>query len=359
MVDYHYLTDSAHLAALSKALNCPEIAVDVECENNLHRFGARLSLIQISVSKDTWIIDVVAMKDMSSLKGIFESESIQKVFHDVSFDLRILFHELGWKIRNIYDTQLAARFQGKEKIGLGSLLEEYFNIHKEHKFQRFDWLRRPLPAAVLDYAAKDTIYLLPLKRRLEQELQQRGRKQWVDEECYHLQEMDWSYHEQTYMDLGGIRSLSDVERGRVKALFALRQDLAKEVDRPSFMIFTNKQILEFAKSPPASWHHLRVHPLVKRNASLFQEAMRKAQPIPRETAPRFTPEQKQGIDQLLEARDAIAQNITLAPSLLISIEEVHKVVCRKSISTLRPWQKVLLEKPLKMVLGMKYTEGRK
>ena len=139
MADYHYLSDSAHLASLAKALgNCSEIAVDVECENNLHRFGAKLALLQISVSKDTWIIDVVTIKDMSGLKGIFESGAIQKVFHDVSFDLRILFHELGWKIRNIYDTQLAARFLGKEKIGLGSLLEEYFNIHKEQKFQRFD-----------------------------------------------------------------------------------------------------------------------------------------------------------------------------------------------------------------------------
>ena len=202
---------------------------------------------------------------------------------------------------------------------------------------------------MLDYAAKDTIYLLELKRKLEQELQQRGRKEWVDQECRHLQEMDWSYHEQTYLDIGGVRSLSPLERGRVKALFELRQNFARQVDRPSFMIFTNKQLLDFAQSPPHSWHNQRVHPLVRQNDRLFQEALRKAPPVEREQGRKWTTEQRQRIDLFLEARKAIAERIGLAPSLLISADEVQEMVRSKSAATLRYWQKGLLEEPLKQL----------
>ncbi|MEK6901272.1 MAG: ribonuclease D [Nanoarchaeota archaeon] len=354
MVHFQYLTQPRELLSVVKSLEHSSlIAVDVECENNLHHFGAKLSLIQVSTNLGTWIIDVLAIKDLSSLRAIFESETIQKVFHDVSFDLRILFHQFGWNMRNIYDTQLAAKFLGKEKIGLGSLLEEYFDVRKEEKFQRFDWLRRPLPSLVLDYAAKDTMYLSDLKRKLEEELQQNGKKSWVDEECRHLQDMDWSYHEQTYLDISGVRSLSAQERGRVRSLFALRQDLAKQVDKPAFMIFTNKQLIQFAQSPPDSWHNLRVHLLVKRNSILFEQAIQNAQPVELKREREFTPQQMQAIRHFLEARNIIAQKIALAPSLLISTEEIQEVVRSNSLSSLRNWQKALLERPLKMVLEKK------
>lgn len=353
MVDFQYLTWPQNLSSLARTLKPSfEIAIDVECENNLHHFGAKLSLIQISSHQGTWIIDAIAIKDLGPLRVIFESESIQKVFHDVSFDLRILFHECGWKVKNIFDTQLAARFLGKENVGLGSLLEEYFKIRKEEKFQRFDWLRRPLPAFVLEYAAKDTAYLLNLKQKLEQELQHQGKKQWVDEECRHLQNRDWSYHEQTYMDIGGVRSLSAVERGQVKSLFALRQDLARQVDRPAFMIFTNKQLLELARNPPPSWHNLRVYPLVQRNSSLFEQAIKDAQPVELTIEQQFTKKQMRAIHTFLDARKIIAQKIALAPALLISTEEVQELVRSRSISQLRQWQKVLLEQPLKPLGGL-------
>ena len=354
MVNFQYLTKPHELPSLVKLLErSSQIAVDVECENNLHHFGAKLSLIQISTTQQTWIIDVLVIKDISFLRAIFESDTIQKVFHDVSFDLRILFHQLGWNTRTIYDTQLAARFLGKEKIGLGSLLEEYFNLRKKEKFQRLDWLRRLLPPLVLEYAAKDTIYLLELKRKLEEELQQKSRKQWVDEECQHLQDLDWSYSEQTYLDISGVRSLSAREKGCLKSLFALRQDLAKQVDKPAFMIFTNKQLLQFAQSLPASWHNLRVHPLVKHNSILLEQAVKNAQPIELKREREFTQKQMQAIHRFLEARNAIAQKIALAPSLLISTEEIQEVVRSNSLSRLRNWQKAFLEQPLRIVLGMK------
>ncbi len=353
MVDFQYLTQPRDLLSLAKILEpASEIAIDVECENNLHHFGAKLSLIQVSTMQSTWVIDALMMKDLSPLQAIFESEAIQKVFHDVSFDLRILFHECGWRMKNIFDTQLAARFLGKEKVGLGSLLEEYFKIRKEEKFQRFDWLRRPLPPLVLEYAAKDTLSLLELKRQLELELQHQGKKQWVDEECRHLQNLDWSYHEQTYLDIGGVRSLSPVERGRVKSLFTLRQDFAKQIDRPAFIIFTNKQLLEFAKSPPASWHTMQVHLLVKRNSVLFEQALKNAPPVELTIEHQFTSKQMRAIRAFLDARKIVAQKIALAPALLISTEEVRELVHSKSISRLRQWQKALLEQPLKPLLEL-------
>ncbi len=354
MIHFQYITTLTQLERIIPTISEEKIlSIDLECENNLHHFGAKLSLIQISTSKENFIIDILLTKDVSLLKPIFESQNIQKIFHDVSFDLRILFHELSWHVRNVYDTQLAAKFLAKQKLGLGSLLEEYFKIKKEEKFQRFDWLIRPLPSQVLEYAAKDTLYLLELKKKLEEELQRIGKNEWVIEECKNLENLDWSYHEQTFLDISGVRSLSPIERGRLEVLFTLRQKMAIQADRSAFMIFTNKQLLEFAKNPPTSWKNLsKVHPLVKINSNLFEEAIKNAQAVdfPKQIRHRFSDSEIQKIKDFLEIRKNLAEKLSLAASLLINLDEIHNVVKTKSASQLRSWQKKILEKDLQKLI---------
>ena len=42
---------------------------------------------------------------------------------------------------------------------------------------------RPLPEAMITYAAKDVQHLLPLAKRLEKQLAEKNRLAWVKEEC--------------------------------------------------------------------------------------------------------------------------------------------------------------------------------
>ena len=56
-----------------------------------------------------------------------------KVFHAAEYDLICLFRDYGFQFDFLFDTMIAARILGYNKIGLGSLLEKYFGIQMEKK----------------------------------------------------------------------------------------------------------------------------------------------------------------------------------------------------------------------------------
>jgi len=307
MNDFRYITAHSDLVNESKELQkTPSLAIDIECENNLHHFGTYISLLQISSEKKNWIIDVLLLKQINPLIEIFEDQKIQKIFHDINFDLRIISHQFSCKVRNFFDTQLAAEFLGKQKISLGSLLKEYFNLEKEEKYQRIDWTRRPLSNKMLLYATQDSAHLLELKRKLELELQEKHRLSWVYEECKYLESLP-------------------------------------------FMIFSNKLLITFAKNPPISWKTLPgVHPLVRQRASFFSETVKKSSLENEENARtehwHLTTEEYQKIKMILEKRNEIAEKLGIKGHLVLKEEQVREMVVTKSLQKLRPWQKELFAK---------------
>jgi ribonuclease D len=350
MISFQYVQNSTELKQAAREWEkLTELAIDLECENNLHHYGAYVTLIQISAGGKNWIIDVLAIKDMEPLIRILENPEIQKVIHDVSFDLRIIYHQFNAHVKNIFDTQLAAAFLGKEKIGLGALLEEYFRIKKESKFQRVDWTKRPLSKEMLAYAIGDTLYLSELKKKLTAELQELKRLDWVKQEMTHLEKLDWSYHEQTYLDVAGVKNLKSKERGIFKVLFNKRKMLAQETDRPAFQIFNNKQMLAFAKNPPYSrnsWQTLkRVHPLVKERSEEFHQAINTAgsDDYTKPLKKRFSLQQYEKIKEITALRNKLAEKLNIAAHLLLKEEQIRQMVLTNSLAGLREWQKTLLK----------------
>jgi ribonuclease D len=351
-MDYLFIDQFDLLSQAASEWNqLKEIAIDIECENNLHHFGAYISLIQLSSRTKNWVIDALLIKDLSPFVKLLENKNIQKVIHDVSFDLRIL-NKIS-KTVNIYDTQLAALFLGKENLGLKSLLEDYFSIHKQKKFQRVDWTKRPLSKEMLAYAVMDSAYLLQLKDKLNNELKVLGRLSWVEEECSLLEKMDYTYHEQTYLDVTGAKSLLPKKLGRFKILFEERQRLAKLMDKPPFMIMRNSLLLEFAKKSP-DWKHVRgVHPIIREQAKNISEllASAKEEVIIRNIAKRFSLDQQNKVKQLTELRMKESEKISIKPYLLLSQDEIKDIVLTKKINSLNQWQKELLGSKVEKIIN--------
>ena len=58
---------------------------------------------------------------------------------------------------------LAATALAEPAIGLAALLEKYFDLKLEKKYQRANWGKRPLDPEMLAYAQNDSHYLLELR----------------------------------------------------------------------------------------------------------------------------------------------------------------------------------------------------
>ncbi|MBT3836448.1 hypothetical protein HOD05_04235 [Candidatus Woesearchaeota archaeon] len=327
------------------------LAIDLECENNLHHYGSYLALIQISSKTEHWIIDLLALKEVDPLVKILQNPKIQKVFHDVGFDFRILHHQLKCRPKNIFDTQVAALLLGRTELGLGSLLEHYLELKKESKFQMADWTKRPLTKEMLEYAIKDTKYLIRIRDLLIQDLKKKNRVAWAEEEFKYIQNKNVVYKEGGYKDITGYKSMEPHQRAILKRLFIQREKLAKKVDRPVHFILATKKIVSFAIKPPKNlleWRKMRqVHPVVRNYAKIFFDEVQKGKKesikiiIPKKK--HYTPAQKEKLKQLADLREKIGTKLHLPKHLILSKEQMHHITIDGNLDSLRSWQKKLVE----------------
>ena len=124
----------------------------------------------------------------------------------------------------------------------------------DKKHQRADWSMRPLTQGMLDYAAQDTIHLFELRDRLKAELERSGRWEWAREEFALLEGTRWNDDDSAnaFLRIKGARDLSRRELAILRELVPWRDTIAGQLDRATFRVLGNEQLLEIAKQQPAS-----------------------------------------------------------------------------------------------------------
>jgi ribonuclease D len=138
------------------------VAVDTE-SNSLFAYREQVCLVQFSTTQADFLVDPLALADLTPLAPLFADPKIEKVFHAAEYDLLCLKRDFGFSFANLFDTMLAGRILGRKEIGLGAMLEAFYGVQADKRHQRANWGQRPLPAPLLEYATLDTHYLIPLR----------------------------------------------------------------------------------------------------------------------------------------------------------------------------------------------------
>jgi ribonuclease D len=353
MADFGYVDTQEKLNTVCSELQgISTLAIDIECENNLHYYGAYITLIQISTGKKHWLIDVLVLDNIDCLLEVFKDSSIQKIFHDVSFDLRMLDYQFNCTVKNLFDTQLASLYCGEENVGLGSLLEKYVNVHKEKKFQMADWTKRPISKEMQSYAIVDTLYLIKLRDILLAKLEKLKRILWIEEEMKLLEDKSWEYSEGDWTSVKGYRDLSDSDRGILYELFMLREALAKKVDRPVHFVMNARKLIALSVKPPMSvfeWRKMKgVHPIIHHEAQKCFDAVKKGKEKPivlkNHKRLRYTTAQREHAEQLNTLQSKLATKLGIHGYLIMNKDQIKEIVLSSGdLSCLHKWQKELVE----------------
>jgi ribonuclease D len=129
----------------------------------------------------------------------------------------------------------------------------------DKRFQKKDWSKRPLPEEMIDYAAQDSAYLLPLAKTLIKALKNLNRLYWVEEECALLSQVRpaQANHQPLYLHFKGAGTLAPKELAVLEALLQLRKENAMQRDKPLFKIFQNPCIIKIVKAKPVTLHQLK------------------------------------------------------------------------------------------------------
>ena len=292
------LSSSGQVADLMHILSQERcIAVDTE-SNSRHKYPESVCLVQLATAKGVYLIDTLAVEEMKPLGEILADESVVKVMHGADYDIRSLDRQWGFRVRNLFDTSVAARFVGIERYGLSALTEELLGIQipKSASMQKSDWSHRPLPQRALDYAAADVWYLLSIQRSLEMRLRTLKRDRWVSEECSRLEEIRYVAPdpETAFLSLKGSHRLDGKQRAVLKRLFLLREAEARRRNRPPYYVLPHETLVHLACNPTADLTQI---PSLRRQIDtpfgrLVRTALRTGMadpPVPRPTRYRSQP----------------------------------------------------------------------
>lgn len=359
---YETIEDTAALGALVERLRGePLLGVDTEAAG-YHRYFDRMSLVQISSRGENFLVDPLAVDDLSPLGELLGDPAIEKIFHDADYDVRILDRDASLSVRGLFDTQIAAAFLGERQLGLGNIVEKYLGLKLPKEHQRADWAERPLTAGMMEYAATDTAHLPELRDRLRAELETLGRLSWAEEEFAIREQTRWSAPEEgreAFMRIKGARDLAPRGLAILRELHAWREEVAKERDQATFRILSNQALLELSAAPRTDVGELPqvtgISPgLAQRRGRDIVAAVRRGQAVPEAELPRWPRGQRferdleleARVEALRDARSRAADRLALDPGFLMpraALEEIGKArpetpEALAEIAGIRRWQ---------------------
>jgi ribonuclease D len=357
------IIDAVRLAEVAALIGREtEVAVDLEMDS-LHHYQEKVCLIQISTRTESWLIDPLVLKDLSPLAAPFGDPGILTVMHGADYDIRSLHRDFGIEVSNLFDTMIASRFLGIAEFGLAALLKARFGIELNKKYQKADWSKRPLSREMCAYATADTSDLLQLYDQLRAELVEKGRLSWLEEECRLVCQARVTEKEgPLFLSCKGAGKLKGRSLAILEALLQLRNQQARELDRPAFKVISAETLLEIAENRSRSLNELNsvkgmTPGQIQRYGDRIVAAVAVALAMTEEELPRFPRQQrdepsdgtKERIKGLKSWRQEKSRKLGLEPGVLapnwllegIADANPADITALDGIAGMRDWQKRL------------------
>jgi len=334
-----FITKPAALNQLVEQLaNEPILAVDTE-SNSLYAYQEQVCLIQFSTPKDDFLVDPLALNDLSSLADIFADPKIEKIFHAAEYDLITLKRDYQFQFENLFDTMIAARILGWEQVGLGNILKAEFDVELNKRYQRANWGKRPIPPEMMTYARLDTHYLIPLRYRLKSELQSQKRWPLAEEDFARLRHINGRDPQDQPQPCWRVRGAYDLDPQRAAVLLELcgyRTKVAKSINRPVFKVISDQTLLAIAEACPRSEKELQNVPELsekqcqRHHAGLLRAVQKglKAEPVYPPRNPRPDEQFLLRVETLRSWRKVAARKIDVKSDVVLPRDVMYAVAAQ-------------------------------
>lgn len=260
---YRWIADARGLEELSAALEThPSHALDTEA-NSGFAYRERLCLLQLNIAGEIWLVDLLALPAgpaaLDPLRPAFESPEKTTLLHGGEFDVGCLKRDYGLGLRGIWDTQQAASFLGWPKTGYGALVERICDVSLPKGHSHYDWSRRPIENAPLEYALNDVLYLPQVAEQLRKEIAAAELEEEVTIACRAVEESTWNggFSPDGFWQVKGARKLAAVELAVLASLYAWRDARAQEQDLPPGRVLNNRALLALSRSAASGLEDLR------------------------------------------------------------------------------------------------------
>jgi ribonuclease D len=241
------LTEADEVSAYAETLGSGSgpIAIDAERASGF-RYSQRAYLIQLKrAGAGIALIDPIAVPDLTEIAQAMQDA--EWILHAATQDLPCLF-ELGLRPTALFDTELAGRLLGRERVSLAALVEEELGVSLAKGHGAADWSKRPISEAQRRYAALDVDYLIELRERLATSLDSERKMHIAQQEFAAL--LDFEPRDRgpdPWRRLSGVHRLKTAEElGRARALWSERDRLAVAQDLAPGRILRDADLVALA-----------------------------------------------------------------------------------------------------------------
>ncbi|PKW15283.1 ribonuclease D [Saccharopolyspora spinosa] len=266
------------------------VAVDTERASG-YRYSQRAYLVQLRrEGAGTVLVDPIALDGALDplLPALADAEW---VLHAASQDLPCLA-ELDLRPARLFDTELAGRLAGFERVSLGALVERMLGYRLEKGHSAADWSRRPLPQDWLVYAALDVELLTALRDAMRDELERQGKLDWAHEEFEAVRTAAPAPpRAEPWRRTSGIhRVRSPRQLAAVRALWETRDNVARDRDLAPGRVLPDSSIVQAAQANPKTEADLVALPVFggrqqRRRAAMWLQALRAARRLENDELP--------------------------------------------------------------------------
>jgi ribonuclease D len=280
--DVSVAADEIAVAAQTLARGTGPFAVDAERASGF-RYSNRAYLIQIRRSgAGTILIDPVnhGGSPIDVLKPVADVLSEDEwILHAADQDLPCLA-EVGLRPPALYDTELAGRLAGFDRVNLAAMVERLLGLGLTKGHGAADWSQRPLPDAWLNYAALDVEVLIELRSAIAEVLAEQDKTLWAAEEFEYLRCAESTpTRRDRWRRTSGLHKIRTREGlAAVREMWTARDRIARSRDIAPGRILPDSAIIAAAAADPKTVDGLLALPVFggqkqRRSAQVWLDAL--------------------------------------------------------------------------------------
>jgi ribonuclease D len=253
-----YITGESELTAYLEDLRVRKVdavALDMEGDQGNVGYAYSISIIQCFDGEKTIVIDVLKMGNNPALRGFLTDPAIVKIMFSCANDVFMAQNVLGCTIAPMRDIAV-----GQKLLNLPVNLSDHLNIDKKLKdrFQRANWLKRPIAPELLDYAIDDVVDLFSIERWIAERLRTKGLFDDYLKGSAALVEKNYIIDQMQHYKakFPGYKRLRPPQRRAAAAVWVFRELLGKHFNCPVGYIMSKQAMASCIADPERMEHSI-------------------------------------------------------------------------------------------------------
>jgi len=236
---------------IAKIKNKKKFFFDTEFERRT-TYKAIISIIVISDGKNIGIID--CLEKNINFKKIFKflnKKKITLVIHSCRQDLEIFLSLVKKILFTVFDTQIAALFNGySEAPSYKKLVHDLCGINLDKSLQKEDWLKRPISNERINYLINDVYYLEIIFNKFKNKLSKNNKlksfNQLVKKEIFKISYEDYPIIFKKKLGKNILNNKKFIK------IINFRNKIAEKINLPKNWVFSDKEIIKNIKKDEIS-----------------------------------------------------------------------------------------------------------